>query len=360
MHILVVGFYPPDGAVPDLFRQTVEHLARTATVSVFCQTDPQLNTQEIAETHFIPYSKQSPLSFLSQNSWRELRAVARKKFDVVFFYTQHILQVPVAFALQHTPQVMWWHEPPGQARGRYLNRIMYRSHDAIMTRRAAAIVVACKSMLQLIPKRLTAKIHIVPLPFNERFTVSDSRHSPLAADLIFWGKVEPFKGLDVLADAMNLLYAQGKLPTLSVIGPGNMVSSCPQLLKLASSYPERIRITNKYVEHSKLTAAIRDSRVVVMPYLSAVGASTLPIAYHHAKPVIASRVGSFNDWVIENKTGILVSARTHVELAQQIQRLLQDKALQNRLGDNAYKYYIDNFRAEAINSQLLKVFQMIK
>lgn len=73
------------------------------------------------------------------------------------------------------------------------------------------------------------------------------------------------------------------------------------------------------------------------------GTTTLLEAAAMKKAVIVSQTPGLNDYVIQNKTGILVPIGDLKLFKQSLQTLVNDKEFKNQLGLNAYDYCIKNF-----------------
>lgn len=65
------------------------------------------------------------------------------------------------------------------------------------------------------------------------------------------------------------------------------------------------------------------------------------------RPVIASRIGGVEDSVVHEQTGLLINSDNVTELSEAIIRLLTDKKLAERLGNNGYQRVISSFNWES-------------
>ncbi len=63
--------------------------------------------------------------------------------------------------------------------------------------------------------------------------------------------------------------------------------------------------------------------------------NTVIEAYAYGKPVIASRIGSLAEIVVDGETGFLFTMKDAKEMSVQLRRLVDDEALSGRLGRNA-------------------------
>ncbi len=65
--------------------------------------------------------------------------------------------------------------------------------------------------------------------------------------------------------------------------------------------------------------------------------NTVIEAYAYGKPVIASRIGSLAEIVVDNETGMLFEPRDSEDIADKMLRFVNDRSLSKKLGENARK-----------------------
>lgn len=135
-------------------------------------------------------------------------------------------------------------------------------------------------------------------------------------ELLFFGLVRPYKGLDVLIEAMGLLQDEDVM--LSVVGEfwsgREEIDNRIKALGLA----DRVVIVDRYVSDDEAANHFSRADIVVLPYISATGSGVIPLAYHYNKPVIATNVGGLPDVVEDGKTGWLVAPSSSEQLAAAI------------------------------------------
>lgn len=78
-----------------------------------------------------------------------------------------------------------------------------------------------------------------------------------------------------------------------------------------------------------------------------------------ARPVIATRVGSMPEAIIDGETGLLIEKNDVVGLAQALQRLRDDPALRIRLGTQARQKALTHFTATAMARQYEQLWQQV-
>lgn len=178
-------------------------------------------------------------------------------------------------------------------------------------------------------KQLYPKARTIPLPHGvdtERFRPSSNGHSTL----LFVGRVDPIKGLDILVDAMRKI--ERKIELNIVGGP----SKGKKNLENIKNYARDLKVNFiGRVEHEKLLTYYRNAGVVIVPsYYESFGLVGLE-AMASARPVIG-----FNDTglteTVGYDAGILVR-RNERALAQAIVKLIDDRRLRHRMGTTGRK-----------------------
>jgi glycosyltransferase involved in cell wall biosynthesis len=165
-----------------------------------------------------------------------------------------------------------------------------------------------------------ARIVVHPHPLYDQFPPASEklpRRAPL--ELLFFGIVRPYKGLDVLLEAMALV--ERRDVHLSVVGEfwkdeKSMIRRIGEL-----GLRDRVDVEARFVSDQEAANHFARCDAVILPYRSASGTGIIPMAYHYAKPVIASRVGGIIDAVVDGRTGFLVEPESPIALARAIDQV---------------------------------------
>jgi len=162
-----------------------------------------------------------------------------------------------------------------------------------------------------------AVISIHPHPIYDQFP--KPKHTlPRRArcELLFYGFVRPYKGLDDLIEAMALLKEEDLF--LTIAGEFWKGAEKTALRVAELGLEERIEILDRY--HSDMETAELFSRadVIVLPYRSATGSGVIPVAYQYNKPVIVTEVGGLPDIVLHGETGLIAQPHDPVDLSNKI------------------------------------------
>ncbi|EGB14691.1 glycosyl transferase group 1 [Pseudodesulfovibrio mercurii] len=151
--------------------------------------------------------------------------------------------------------------------------------------------------------------------------------------LLFFGFVRPYKGLDVLLEAMPSVLASRDV-TLMVVGEfwKDKDAYLEQLDRLGLG--EHVRLVDEYVPNEHLGRYFAAADLVVQPYRSASGSGVSQLAYGFGKPVVATRVGNLAEVIEDGRNGLLVPPSDAAALADALVRGLDGPKLAE-LTDNA-------------------------
>lgn len=164
-------------------------------------------------------------------------------------------------------------------------------------------------------------VDIHPHPMFEHFPkprIELARRAKI--ELLFFGFVRPYKGLDVLLEAMTLLKKENVF--LSIVG--EFWKGKTETLNYIATHgiAEKVEVVPYYVSDVDAASYFSRSDVVVLPYRSSTGTGIIPLAYHYRKPVIATRVGSLAEIVEDGYTGILIDSGKSGQLVDAVKKIL--------------------------------------
>ncbi len=153
--------------------------------------------------------------------------------------------------------------------------------------------------------------------------------------ILFVGRLEPLKGLDILFRAMASLKNSNSV-RLNVVGGDENSREKTRLQTLATqmNLNTSIRFVGK-VSQDELPVHYNAADVCVLPsHYESFGLAALEAAAC-GRPVIATNVGGIPAIVLDGKTGYLVPSRRPDVMAERLCRLLDDDVLRSHMGAEA-------------------------
>ncbi|HHJ18938.1 MAG TPA: glycosyltransferase [Gammaproteobacteria bacterium] len=180
------------------------------------------------------------------------------------------------------------------------------------------------NLLALLPY---ADVTIFPHPIYEQFPEPRGVLKRRAGlELLFFGFVRPYKGLDILIDAMRDLHDQDIYLTIAGEFWGGEEETRREIVQ--SGLKDKIEIRSEYLPEQEVAELFHRADIVVLPYRTATGSGIVPLAYHYIKPVIVTQVGGLPDVVINGKTGFIIPPCSPESLVKIIKMI----SIENLLG----------------------------
>lgn len=167
----------------------------------------------------------------------------------------------------------------------------------------------------------------------------------------FFGRIEPYKGLDILVDAFLRLQLQMPELKLLIAGSGNVSSDLMDKIKGGHG----IELVNRYIRDEEFQPMLDKVDFVVLPYKSASQSGVIPMCFAYGKTVVATNVGALSEQVPEG-TGILVAADS-IHIAKAIKSLYESENLINEYGSRARDYAIKELTWERSAEILLDAIE---
>jgi D-inositol-3-phosphate glycosyltransferase len=172
--------------------------------------------------------------------------------------------------------------------------------------------------------------------------------------VLFVGRIEPLKGIDVAVRAVAQLERPARL--LVVGGDGKDDGRRDALMELANEVGIEDRITFlDAIHHADLPLYYNAADVCIVPsYYESFGLVALE-AMSCGLPVVASRVGGLKDTVIDGQTGYLVPWRCDESFAERLGVLLGDETLRRKMGREA-RAAAERFRWSEVAARVEDVY----
>jgi D-inositol-3-phosphate glycosyltransferase len=172
--------------------------------------------------------------------------------------------------------------------------------------------------------------------------------------VLFVGRIEPLKGIDVLIRAAAQIESPFRL--VIVGGDGKDAGRIRELKEIASEVGVGNRVTFlDAVPHRDLPLYYNAADICVVPsYYESFGLVAVE-AMACGTPVIASRVGGLKETVLDGRTGYLVPWRCPEPFAERLELLLSNDALRRSMGREA-RLAAERFRWSKVAARVEDVY----
>lgn len=186
-------------------------------------------------------------------------------------------------------------------------------------------------------EQINSSSNIYKIPFSnfETFGLYQKSENKYPFDyLLFIGYILPYKGIDILYQAYQILKKKGQIKFKIIIaGKGY-----DPILNSIQSNNDFI-LLNHYIDNKQFVSLISNCKAIVCPYLSASQSGIPQTAAVFKKYIIASNVGAFPEIIIPPINGLLVKPGDASDLAEAIHAVMlnSDETNFNSIKDNLNK-----------------------
>jgi glycosyltransferase involved in cell wall biosynthesis len=280
---------------------------------------------------------------------------------------KHSLEIPLAVTIHTTPKTHW--DPllvKTQAPYSVYHYLIKTDVDAFI----APSQAYRKQFLDIAQFKSSKRIHYIPhgIPIK-RFCLEKSTQTLLvpteSESIICPSRLDTRKQLEVFIRACAIIH--GSHPALKFWITGEPRTEkqhyyCKELLKMAEdeglSRDNDIRFRS--VSPDEMPSLYRGAAICVLPSDREGLGLVLLEAMASKTPVVATRTIGIDEVVKHEKTGLVFEPGEHEELAEQINRLIEDKALRARIVKNALRMVEDRYSSRLMAKRHLSVYKAIR
>ncbi len=194
-------------------------------------------------------------------------------------------------------------------------------------------VTLCEAVSKdLLRIRPDARHTVIPHPLYSHFGAKKNRTeaeaglglAPGKKNILFFGLIRTYKGLDILLEAFGKLSDEYQL-----IIAGEPYGSFDKYREIIDRIPgkDRIFMDLKYIKASEVTNYFSAADVAVLPYRSATQSGISSVSYHFEVPMIVTDVGGLKEAIGDTGTGLLAPECTPEAVRKEIERFFNDPAI---------------------------------
>jgi glycosyltransferase involved in cell wall biosynthesis len=172
--------------------------------------------------------------------------------------------------------------------------------------------------------------------------------------VLFFGRISPYKGIEVLYRAAPLVAEQ--IQNVRFIVAGRPLRGYQLPVSPILSNGGQIEVISEYIPNSLLAKLFQRATVVVCPYTDATQSGVVLTAFAFERPVIASRVGGLPEYVEDGVTGWLMPPGDAKDLAEAIVQSLTNKNLQGQIISGIARACAERLDWDTIADQTLQTY----
>jgi glycosyltransferase involved in cell wall biosynthesis len=175
--------------------------------------------------------------------------------------------------------------------------------------------------------------------------------------VLFFGLIRPYKGVDRLLAAFELL---AKAEEVHLVIAGSAEPALARELEAAierSDAKARIRFRPRFSSDPELAALLRMADIVVFPYEHVYQSGALLLAMSFGKAIIASDIPGLAEYLENGVEGILCDTARPTHLAREILALAREDARREAFGAAAREISLECYGWEGIAAQMQAMYR---
>ncbi|HEY1962885.1 MAG TPA: glycosyltransferase family 4 protein, partial [Rhizomicrobium sp.] len=349
------NFLPDIGGIQNYVTGMADAFAtRGQTIAVFCDREDEPGTAasvDAARNYPIyrfggprPWrSWRKALAIRKQLAAGDVRALVADSWKGLAYLPESALAKTPVMCLAHGAELL---VPLDSAKGRRISRALAKADIVAANSHFTAGLVrpfvhGDTDVRVLLPGVSTPATAPRELPL---------RPESVAGRLLTIARLDPYKGIDRVLEALPQLLQQHPELHYDIVGSG---ADAARLHALAQSFGVKEVVTfHGRVSEDKKTKLLRNAGIFILPSrIEPDEVEGFGIVFVEAGafgiPSIGGRDGGTPDAVLDGRTGLLVDGNDSAAIAAALSRLLDDQALAEALGGGGFKRFWSEFAWES-------------
>lgn len=179
--------------------------------------------------------------------------------------------------------------------------------------------------------------------------------SPESRDLLFFGRLNHYKGCELFPNILDELYRRDDSLRLVIAGkPASNISA--ELMDCVRSYPN-VLLLDRFIREDEISSLFAAAGVVLLPYRSVTQSGVILDAYCHSKPIVAFDVPGIEEYAYSEKC--LVPPFEVSLLVDRAVEIMNDYDLRVKESQSAWRYGHDKFTPHAMTSFFVDVYRSV-
>lgn len=175
-------------------------------------------------------------------------------------------------------------------------------------------------------------------------------------NFLFFGTDYPYKGLDVLIRAVNLLSKKTREFIITVAGKSDNFSRFNGIISDRGLF----NLNLNFIKSEDIPTYFNHADFIILPYYQVTQCGPLMIAFNYTIPAIASDLHGFTENIIDGSTGFIFTKGDPNELAEIMGNIIQkDRTELLKMKKDLSDYVKKNYNIDHITREYLKMFSKI-
>lgn len=245
------------------------------------------------------------------------------------------------------------HDPTPHPGPMYL---FYQLHYKLFPSKADIVIALSDFCYKELVRKFPSKYHI-----NSRHgiiiaagNIDTDKIASMRNRMLFFGRIEAYKGIDYLVDAFNI--AKASLPEieLTIAGEGKIA---PKVLgKIKSS---GIKLLHEYIPESEIQQMIARHGVMILPYTYATQSGVAAVALANGLPCIGTNVGALPEQIQDGRNGFIVPPKNSEELAKAMIKIAGSFDLAKQMAEESIRIGKEEYSWDKIGECLMNDLETV-
>lgn len=306
------------------------------------------------------------IKFILLDRFKLQSELSKQNFDVIYVPLATYWTGIINRLLKNTPVCYTIHDPVMHSGENIFNKMMFRHYSRDISKAKLIVVLSKKFIDQVVNIYAINKKDIIYIPHGAFWEYKKYRTKPNdrlvnyennKVNFLFFGRIEQYKGLDVLLQAYQKLEHEYKHKiSLTVAGSGDLTPYYVLIKDLST-----VKVVNQMIPDSEISSLYEGSNVVtVLSYKDATQSGVIPTAQIFNSLIIASKVGAIPEQLDNGRLGILVSPGNVNELYMAMRDVVVsiDSSMYKKMRCDGYTY-VKNLDWDVLGKRLLEGMESV-
>jgi len=150
-------------------------------------------------------------------------------------------------------------------------------------------------------------------------------------NILFFGQISFYKGVDILIESIP--YIEANNFKVQIFGRAELDQNTLFSLATESNVSEKIEWKIKFLSNLEVHEAYEAADILVFPYRHIDQSAVLMSALDYGKPIVASKVGGFEEILEHRINGLLFENENHIDLAKCLGELILSPEKRQNYGE---------------------------
>jgi len=176
---------------------------------------------------------------------------------------------------------------------------------------------------------------------------------------LFQGIIFPYKGVDLLLEAWQLVELETSEGCLIVVGTASPELQAQLRLQVQQLHLQRVHLHFRFISTEDLVALYQAAAVVVYPYRAVTTSGALATGLALGKTIVASDLSVFRELLTDEKSALLIDPENTNQFAAALLRLAAEPDLREALAEHIREMHYGDRTWQSIANRTFGVYEEV-